>query len=166
MESRDKEINLIAGRIMDEYRKHPSLEWNKIAASKIHSQWFEYFSKQTKALTDEIEGLKQDLFNIKMESSHEIADLVKTNQETQKELDETFHKLEGYIEHNKQLQSRISELEKANICPNCDGEIEAVDNDLIWTDVCVSIVNRENKQVPFTETLKYLKSKYTIKRNI
>ena len=120
MESRDKEINLIAGRIIDEYRKHPDLNWSLIAAQKIYSQWNEYYNQQTKALTDEIE----------------------------------------------KLQSRISELEKANICPNCDGEIEAVDNDLIWTDVCVSIVNRENKQVPFTETLKYLKSKYTIKRNI
>ncbi len=36
-------INLIAGRITDEYRKHPSLDWAKIAATKIHNQWIEYF---------------------------------------------------------------------------------------------------------------------------
>jgi hypothetical protein len=49
--SKEEQIDLIAGRIIDEYRKHPLLEWNKIAASKIHSQWFEHY-------TDEIAKLK------------------------------------------------------------------------------------------------------------
>lgn len=49
--SKEEQIGLIAGRIIDEYRKHPLLEWNKIAASKIHSQWFEHY-------TDEIAKLK------------------------------------------------------------------------------------------------------------
>lgn len=90
------------------------IEWinERVPLDGVQKSYIRFqMQEQTKALTDEIEELKQDLFNIKMESSHEVADLVKTNQETQKELDETFHKLEGYIEHNKQLQSRISELE-------------------------------------------------------
>lgn len=43
-----KEKDLIAGRIIDEFRKHSSNieDWHKIAASKIHSQWKEYFTKQ------------------------------------------------------------------------------------------------------------------------
>lgn len=39
------QINLIAGRIMDEFRKHNSQmpdEWHLIAASKIRSQWSEF----------------------------------------------------------------------------------------------------------------------------
>lgn len=58
MTSKEENINLIAGRIMDEYRKHPLLEWHKIAASKIHSQWFEYYENQNKELTDKIADLK------------------------------------------------------------------------------------------------------------
>jgi len=41
-------IELIAGRIMDEYRKHPTLDWAKIAAIKIHDQWIEYFMSANK----------------------------------------------------------------------------------------------------------------------
>ena len=44
-------------------------------------------------------------------------------------------------------------------------EANEADLDLIWTDVCISIVNRENNRVPFVDTLKYLKSKFTITRN-
>ena len=97
--SKEEQIDLIAGRIIDEYRKHPLLEWNKIAASKIHSQWFEHYAE-------------------------EIA----------------------------KLKASKSEANEADL-------------DLIWTDVCISIVNRENNRVPFVDTLKYLKSKFTITRN-
>jgi len=43
----DKEqtIRLIRGRIMDEYHKHPNLDWADIAARKLQSQWSEYFEK-------------------------------------------------------------------------------------------------------------------------
>lgn len=61
MESKEENINLIAGRIMDEYRKHPLLDWNIIAARKIHSQWFEYYENQNNAQFKEIELLKSDL---------------------------------------------------------------------------------------------------------
>lgn len=35
-------IRLIAGRITDEYRKHPSLDWAQIAAIKLNEQWADY----------------------------------------------------------------------------------------------------------------------------
>ena len=45
---KEKVIELIAGRIIDERRKHPLLEWDKIAAAKIYSQWIEYFKETNK----------------------------------------------------------------------------------------------------------------------
>jgi hypothetical protein len=49
----DKEevIKLIKGRIEDEYRKHPLLDWARIAAGKIYTQWFEYFNNENKDLS-------------------------------------------------------------------------------------------------------------------
>ena len=46
----DKEevIKLIKGRIEDEYRKHPLLDWPRIAAGKIYTEWFEYFNNEIK----------------------------------------------------------------------------------------------------------------------
>lgn len=41
-------IKLIAGRIEDEHRKHPTLNWQEISASKIYSQWFEFFDNKIK----------------------------------------------------------------------------------------------------------------------
>lgn len=67
MESKEEKINLIAGRIIDEYRKHHSLEWHKIAASKIYSQWFEYYDQQSKFFLEEIERLKQSIEAYKLE---------------------------------------------------------------------------------------------------
>jgi len=41
--SNEKTIELIKGRIMDEYRKHPDLDWAEIAAKKIYSQWNAFY---------------------------------------------------------------------------------------------------------------------------
>ena len=46
----EEAIELIKGRIMDEYRKHQTLDWSNIAARKIHSQWFEYYNQQNQEL--------------------------------------------------------------------------------------------------------------------
>lgn len=54
----EEAIELISGRIMDEYRKHQSLDWAKIAARKIHSQWFEYYNQQNQELQRQVEKLK------------------------------------------------------------------------------------------------------------
>lgn len=35
---------LIKGRIEDEYRRHPNLDWAEIAASRLYSQWNEFFT--------------------------------------------------------------------------------------------------------------------------
>jgi len=43
---KDEVVKLIKGRIEDEYRKHPSLDWAQISASKIYSQWFEYLNNE------------------------------------------------------------------------------------------------------------------------
>lgn len=61
--TKEETINLIAGRIIDEYRKHSySIEdWNKIAASKIYSQWFEFYDQQTKELQQRVEQLQFEL---------------------------------------------------------------------------------------------------------
>jgi len=46
----DKEeiINLIKGRIEVECRKHAKLDWPRIAAGKIYTEWFEYFDNEIK----------------------------------------------------------------------------------------------------------------------
>ena len=71
----------------------------------IYNAMQEYSDQQNKELLDE-------LYNLKIESSHEIADLVKTQQETQAQLGDTFHQLEGSKLHVKQLLARVDELEK------------------------------------------------------
>ena len=58
----DKEevIKLIKGRIEDEYRKHPLLDWARIAAGKIYTQWFEYFNNENKDLSLEEYWMHQE----------------------------------------------------------------------------------------------------------
>jgi hypothetical protein len=58
---KEKVIELIAGRIIDEYRKHniSIADWNMIAAAKIYSQWFEFLNEQIKEKDKEIESLKE-----------------------------------------------------------------------------------------------------------
>lgn len=41
--TKEEQIKLIAGRIRDEHRKHPDLDWAEIAASKLQSQWSEFY---------------------------------------------------------------------------------------------------------------------------
>lgn len=51
-------INLIKGRIEDECRKHGTLDWPRIAAAKIYTQWFEYFNNQNQELKEEMADKK------------------------------------------------------------------------------------------------------------
>jgi hypothetical protein len=53
-------INLIKGRIEDEQRKHPLLDWSRIAAAKIYTQWFEYFNNENKDLSLEEYWMHQE----------------------------------------------------------------------------------------------------------
>jgi predicted transcriptional regulator len=119
MESRDKEINLIAGRIMDEYRKYPSLEWNKIAASKIHSQWFEYFSKQTKELQQKVEQLQFELKAADSDYHYKtkaLTDEIEVKNAKIKSLEDSLLDVtRKSCAKVDELQSRIIELEKGNI---------------------------------------------------
>ena len=52
-------INLIKGRIEDEQRKHPLLNWSRIAAIKIYTEWFEYFDNENQELQARILELEK-----------------------------------------------------------------------------------------------------------
>lgn len=52
-------VNLIKGRIEDEQRKHPLLDWSRIAAIKIYSEWFEYFNNENQELKAKISELEK-----------------------------------------------------------------------------------------------------------
>ena len=54
-------INLIKGRIEVECRKHAKLDWSRIAAGKIYTEWFEYFNNENQELRDEIIELKEEV---------------------------------------------------------------------------------------------------------
>lgn len=68
--TKEEQIKLIAGRIRDEYRKHPDLDWAEIAASKLQSQWSEFYGavKSEGSKKDEVkrydltfdEGMKEN----------------------------------------------------------------------------------------------------------
>ena len=51
-------INLIKGRIEDEQRKHPLLDWPRIAAIKIYTEWFEYFNNENQELKEQMADKK------------------------------------------------------------------------------------------------------------
>jgi hypothetical protein len=54
-------INLIKGRIEVECRKHGTLDWPRIAAGKIYTEWFEYFDNENQELKDKISQLEKDV---------------------------------------------------------------------------------------------------------
>jgi len=114
MENREENINLIAGRIIDEYRKHPDLEWYKIAASKIHSQWFEYYENQNKQLLDEIEKTKQ--FNLELIYSNKFKD---------KEIEMLKFQLKAADSVNEQYRIGLIEI-KQSLTENRQKIIEAI----------------------------------------
>lgn len=66
--SKELQIKLIAGRIEDEYRKHSTLDWQQIAARKIHSQWFEYYTNQIEHLVMELQAAKEEIEGLKPKS--------------------------------------------------------------------------------------------------
>lgn len=62
MES-NKIKDLIAGRILDEYHKHKELEWHKIAANKLYSQWKEFYESEKDKEIAKWKELYEDLSN-------------------------------------------------------------------------------------------------------
>lgn len=56
----EETIKLIAGRIEDEFRKHPTLNWQEIAAKKIHSQWFEFYVDKIKSMEGQVKELREE----------------------------------------------------------------------------------------------------------
>jgi len=62
--NKEEIVKLIAGRIENEMRKHPTLEWQMIAASKIYSQWFEFLNNENQELQAKVREL-EELINTK-----------------------------------------------------------------------------------------------------
>ena len=58
MKTAEEKIALIKGRIENEYQKHQSLDWAQIAASKIYSEWSEFYEAQLIENNAEIDRLK------------------------------------------------------------------------------------------------------------
>lgn len=52
--------SLIKGRIQDEFRKHPDLDWAEISAGKLYYQWSEFFGT---TLQSELTSVKAELDN-------------------------------------------------------------------------------------------------------
>lgn len=59
----EESIELIRCRIIDEYRKHPDLDWAEIAARKLHSEWLEYFNKEKEQTALEFTKWKDKKYN-------------------------------------------------------------------------------------------------------
>lgn len=59
--SKEDIVKLIKGRIMDEYRKHPLLDWSQSSASKIYSQWFEYFNNEIQSLKEQLSDKEEQI---------------------------------------------------------------------------------------------------------
>ena len=55
--SKEETIKLIEGRINDEFKKHPDLNWSLISAQKIYSQWNEYYVNEINDLKERIQTL-------------------------------------------------------------------------------------------------------------
>ena len=61
---KEQAIALIKGRIIDEQRNKPNLDWQEIAASKIYSQWSEYFEgEKIKALNQLLSDISNTFLN-------------------------------------------------------------------------------------------------------
>lgn len=103
--TKEEQIDLIAGRIIDEYRKHSGLidDWYKIAAAKIQSQWSEYYSDQnTKPLMDKITTLEA-----KLKAAESV------NEGLCKELDNLNHLMPIDV-HTSDEFNRIKQLTPSN----------------------------------------------------
>jgi len=108
MKTKDEQIDLIAGRIIDEYRKHPLLEWNKIAAAKIHSQWFDYLNQQTKELQEQLAVLNQ----AEKEYIEKIVKLEEQLEEKTEALENSENGMLNLIKYKNELVEQLAAKEK------------------------------------------------------
>lgn len=130
--STEKERELIAGRILDEYRKHNSIpNWHEIAALKLHRQWDEYYTKlmgdainaatsQYKAKVDELEMIVnardaavKRLTEINAEQFNELTYL---KQEKERLVDLLEDCINGVVDSTKyeKVKNYLSSLSKQN----------------------------------------------------
>ncbi len=106
---KEEVIKLIAGRIEDEHRKHPDLNWEKIAAGKIYSQSFEFYQSENEALTKRVAELELELKQETecVEHIKEVCDgydeQIEQLKENKRELIEGIEDIQGgliFIEHD------------------------------------------------------------------
>ena len=72
--------NLIAGRILDEYRKHPDLDWSAIASGKLYSQWDEYYGNQITSLKKQVDTMREaELHDLKIKVKELEAEIERLN---------------------------------------------------------------------------------------
>lgn len=109
---KEKAIELIAGRIDDEFKKHPQLNWQKIAASKIHSQWFEQSQSALEEKQRDLEQCK-DLANIQQKRWIERNEQLQSSLTTKdKEIEELKIQYKVLDEENSELVKEIEGLKK------------------------------------------------------
>jgi chromosome segregation ATPase len=87
-----------------------------------NSKEIEELRKENNELKDSLNSAKEEIYRLRENYVIVVDDNVRLREnieEIQKDLDETFHKLEGFIEHNEQLKQQLSELQQRN------GELEA-----------------------------------------
>lgn len=84
----------ISERIQNEFRKHESsLDWTRIVASKIYTEWFEFFQNENEELKQANEQLKTYLEDNRLHAERAIAELT-----LQKSKEERLSELESNIE--------------------------------------------------------------------
>jgi hypothetical protein len=64
-------ISLIKGRIIDEYLKHPKLDWAEIAARKLYSQWDEFYKAEQSRQADVIKSVCENCGNEVKDAQHD-----------------------------------------------------------------------------------------------
>lgn len=94
---KDTSISLITGRITDEYKKHPKLNWSRIAAGKIYTEWSEYYSGLCQS--ENLKRIQELEFTC---NQYEIS-IVKNYKEIVADKDKRIQELEAEIERLKQL---------------------------------------------------------------
>lgn len=100
----EQEISMIAGRIIDEYRKHSHSisDWNLIAAKKLHSNWSEYYNAKLQQANKEIEERKSIAEDYRI--------MVRELQSQLKAKDEMLEKMADGIKKYKHISTELNKL--------------------------------------------------------
>lgn len=157
--------DLIKGRIMDEYRKHPDLDWAAIAARKLYTQWLEYFESEAtlKSLEDN-KALREQLNAL---PDNNTLDLMKR-------VNDAEHRADNFSNIMHEYMHMVEEV--IGFCGPRDRALEALlkmksDNKAL-SDMCdklvegfKSVLNHCNSDYVSHSPFKYLSHKYLTEYN-